>query len=245
MRIKIPITPRSEVKVPLNLIYYASAIPMIFVMFLLQNIQTMGMVLAFQGFTALGEFQGSTAVSGLMYYLSPIHSPHDWIPSFATARFGSLGVPPPETWQIFLRVAIDATMFIIGGMIFALLWIKTTGIDAESLAQNIKSEIHKKPSRLRGKKRFKPMRAEFRRVRKLSVESIERVIQHYIPKLTIIVGAFIGFLTFIASLMGTLELRYGIGIIFAVSIVCRLYEDLASEQLMKRHPMMRKFIGAL
>jgi len=210
---------------PVKLIY-ASVLPMILVRALQANIQMMGMVLYQRGFTALGEFQGSTAVSGLMYYLSPLHSPHDWIPSLAAANFANLGVPPPETWQIFLRVATDATMLIVGGMIFALFWIETTGMGAKNVAES----IHRTGMQIPG----------FRR----STGSIEKVMQRYIPKVTIIGGAFIGLLTLIASLMGTLGDAGGTGLLLTVSIVYRLYEDLASEQLMEMHPMLRKFIGA-
>ncbi|MFQ6072590.1 MAG: preprotein translocase subunit SecY [Methanosarcinales archaeon] len=210
---------------PVKLIY-ASVLPMILVRALQANIQMIGMLLASRGFTALGEFQGSTAVSGIMYYLAPLHSPRDWIPSLAAARFASLGMPPPETWQIILRVATDATMLMVGGMIFALFWIETTGMGAKNVAES----IHRTGMQIPG----------FRR----STGSIERVMQRYIPKVTIIGGAFIGLLTLIASLMGTLGGAGGTGLLLTVSIVYRLYEDLASEQLMEMHPMLRKFIGA-
>jgi len=65
----------------------------------------------------------------------------------------------------------------------------------------------------------------------------------YIPKVTVIGGAFIGVLTLVASLMGTLGGAGGTGLLLAVSIVYRLYEDIASEQMMEMHPMVRSFFG--
>ncbi|CAD6494121.1 MAG: Protein translocase subunit SecY [Candidatus Argoarchaeum ethanivorans] len=76
-----------------------------------------------------------------------------------------------------------------------------------------------------------------------STGSIERVMQRYIPRVTIIGGAFIGFLTFVASLLGTVGGVGGTGLLLTVSIMYRLYEDLASQQLMEMHPMLRGFLG--
>jgi preprotein translocase subunit SecY len=43
--------------------------------------------------------------------------------------------------------------------------------------------------------------------------------------------------------MGTLGGAGGTGLLLAVSIVYRLYEDIASEQMMEMHPMVRSFFG--
>jgi len=43
--------------------------------------------------------------------------------------------------------------------------------------------------------------------------------------------------------LGTIGGVGGTGLLLTVSIVYRLYEDLASEQMMEMHPMMRKFLG--
>lgn len=218
---------------PVKLIY-ASVLPMILVRALQANIQMIGLLLYTRGVTLLGEFRGNTATSGLMYYLSPIHSPRDWIPSLVNNNFADLNaqyanvsgpVGTPATWQIGLHLGVDATLLIIGGIIFALFWVETTGMNAKNTAQ----KIHNSGMQIPG----------FRR----NVDSIERVMNRYIPRVTIIGGAFIGLLTLIASLMGTLGGAGGTGLLLTVSIVYRLYEDLASEQMMEMHPMMRQFLG--
>ena len=76
-----------------------------------------------------------------------------------------------------------------------------------------------------------------------NISSIEKVTQRYIPKVTVIGGAFIGALTLVASLLGTLGSAGGTGLLLTVSIVYRLYEDIASEQMMEMHPMIRSFFG--
>lgn len=209
---------------PVKLIY-ASVLPMILVRALQANIQMIGIILASRGITFLGEFKGSDPVNGLMYYLSPINSPYDWIPSLVGQSFSGYGVAAPATWQIALHVIIDATILIAGGIVFALFWIETTGMGAKPTAQKIFNSGMQIPG--------------FRR----NIGSIEKVMQRYIPKVTVIGGAFIGFLTLVASLLGTLGSAGGTGLLLTVSIVYRLYEDIASEQIAEMHPMIRSFFG--
>ncbi len=209
---------------PVKLIY-ASVLPMILVRALQANIQLLGLILSSRGITILGEYKEATPVNGLMYYLAPINSPNDWIPSLVSSKFTSLGMPEPPVWQIGLHVLVDAAMLIFGGIIFALFWIETTGMGAKSVAEKIQKSGMQIPG--------------YRR----SSGTLERVMQRYIPKVTVIGGAFIGLLTLIASLLGTLGGAGGTGLLLTVSIMYRLYEDIASQQMMEMHPMMRSFFG--
>ncbi len=209
---------------PVKLIY-ASVLPMILVRALQANIQMVGLILSSRGINLLGEFKQATPVNGLMYYLSPIQGPDNWMPSLVSSQFTSIGVAPPAIWQIVLHVLTDAFMLIIGGIIFALFWIETTGMGAKNVAEKIQRSGMQIPG--------------YRR----SGGTMERVMQRYIPKVTVIGGAFIGLLTLIASLLGTLGGAGGTGLLLTVSIMYRLYEDIASQQMMEMHPMMRSFFG--
>ncbi len=209
---------------PVKLIY-ASVLPMILVRALQANIQMVGLILSSRGITTFGEFKQATPVSGLMYYLSPVNGPSDWIPSLVGPKFTSLGVAEPAIWKIILHIFTDASMLIIGGIIFALFWIETTGMGAKNVAEKIQKSGMQIPG--------------YRR----SSGTLERVMQRYIPKVTVIGGAFIGLLTLIASLLGTLGGAGGTGLLLTVSIMYRLYEDIASQQMMEMHPMMRSFFG--
>jgi preprotein translocase subunit SecY len=209
---------------PVKLIY-ASVLPMILVRALQANIQMIGIILYSRGITFLGEFSGSKPLNGIMYYLAPIHSPYDWIPSLVQESFAEYGAAAPAMWQVTLHVLTDATMLIGGGIIFALFWIETTGMGAKPTAQKIFNSGMQIPG--------------FRR----NIGSIEKVMQRYIPKVTVIGGAFIGLLTLVASLLGTLGSAGGTGLLLTVSIVYRMYEDIASEQMMEMHPMIRSFFG--
>ncbi len=209
---------------PVKLIY-ASVLPMILVRALQANIQMIGLLLYSRGITIFGTYKQSTPVSGLMYYLSPLNSPNDWIPSLVSSKFTSLGVSQPPLWQIGLHLLTDAFMLIGGGIIFALFWVETTGMGARSVAEKIQRSGMQIPG--------------YRR----SSGTLERVMLRYIPKVTVIGGAFIGLLTLIASLLGTLGGAGGTGLLLTVSIMYRLYEDIASQQMMEMHPMVRTFFG--
>jgi len=210
---------------PVKLIY-ASVLPMILVRALQANIQMIGLILSSKGIKILGDYaKDGTPINGLMYYLAPINSPNDWIPSLVSSQFTSVGATPPAIWQILLHVLTDAFMLIGGGIVFALFWIETTGMGAKNVAEKIQKSGMQIPG--------------YRR----SSGTLERVMQRYIPKVTVIGGAFIGVLTLIASLMGTLGGAGGTGLLLTVSIMYRLYEDIASQQMMEMHPMMRSFFG--
>ena len=64
------------------------------------------------------------------------------------------------------------------------------------------------------------------------------IMKKYIPALTILGGLFVGILAFIADLTGALG--GGTGVLLTVGIVYKLYEEIAQEQLMDMHPMLRK-----
>ena len=66
----------------------------------------------------------------------------------------------------------------------------------------------------------------------------EAVKDNFIPALTILGGLFVGILAFIADLTGALG--GGTGVLLTVGIVYKLYEEIAQEQLMEMHPMLRK-----
>jgi len=46
-----------------------------------------------------------------------------------------------------------------------------------------------------------------------------------------------------ANLLGTIGQVSGTGLLLAVSITYKLYEEIAEEQLMEMHPMMRQMFG--
>jgi preprotein translocase subunit SecY len=224
VRVEIPLS-NARVKgargrFPVKLIY-ASVLPMILVRALQMNIQFMGQGLnsAISMPSWLGVYVDGSPVDGLFYYLAPIQSPQDWM-WFAYSVEGS-----PEIWQILLRVSVDLSVMIVGGAIFAIFWVRTTNMGPEATAQ----QIHGSGMQIPG----------FRQ----NVQSIERVLEQYIPQVTVIGGALVGVLAVGANMFGTIGNVTGTGLLLTVSITYKLYEQIAEEQLMEMHPMMRKMFG--
>ncbi len=127
--------------------------------------------------------------------------------------------------MIYLHLIIDALILVVGGIIFAWFWVETSGMDARTVA----SQIAKSGMQVPG----------FRK----SPQVLERVLARYIPKVTILGGAIIGILTLIANMLGTIGNVSGTGLLLAVSIAYRFYEDLAKEQITEMHPLIRRMLG--
>jgi preprotein translocase subunit SecY len=207
---------------PIKLIY-ASVLPMIFVRALQANVVMLGQILYSRGITIFGEFVGNRPVSGIMYFLSPINSPYDWVPELVRSRGAAFAAIPD--WAIYLHLLIDATILVGGGILFAIFWVQTTGMDAKTVA----SQISRSGMIIPGYRK--------------SPAALERLLERYIPKVTIIGGALIGILTLISNMLGTIGNVGGTSLLLAVSIAYRFYQDLAREQLTEMHPLLRKMLG--
>ncbi|WP_423995756.1 preprotein translocase subunit SecY [Halorubrum trapanicum] len=226
VRVEIPLS-HARVKgargrFPVKLIY-ASVLPMILVRALQANIQFLGQILSSQwaGMPAfLGQYsEQGQPISGLFYYLNPIQSRSQWM--------WFLGEIPAsvEPWMIAVRLVIDLTFMIVGGAIFAIFWVETTGMGPEATAKQIQNSGMQIPG--------------FRR----NPQVVEKVMERYIPQVTVIGGALVGLLAVMANLLGTIGQVSGTGLLLAVSITYKLYEEIAEEQLMEMHPMMRQMFG--
>ena len=223
-RVEIPLS-HARVKgargrFPVKLIY-ASVLPIILVRALTANIQFLGQILNSQLGESmpawLGVYNNGQPVDGLFYFLNPITRPQEWM-WFVYAPNGT----PAE---IMVRVAIDLTITIVGSAIFAVFWVETTDMGPESTARQIQNSGMQIPG--------------FRQ----NPQVIEKVMERYIPQVTVIGGALVGLLAVLANLLPTLGGVTGTGLLLTVSITYKLYEEIAEEQLMEMHPMMREMFG--
>jgi len=223
VRVEIPLS-HAQVKgargrFPVKLIY-ASVLPMILVRALQANIQFLGRILdSVVGIPAwAGTYdQTGQAIGGLFYYLAPIRGPSQWM-WFA-------GGAAQEPWQIAIRISVDLTFMVIGGAIFAIFWVETTDMGPEATAKQIQNSGMQIPG--------------FRQ----NVGVIEKVMERYIPQVTVIGGALVGLLAVVANMLGTIGAVSGTGLLLTVSITYKIYEEIAEEQLMDMHPMMRQMFG--
>ncbi|WP_248516641.1 preprotein translocase subunit SecY [Salinarchaeum laminariae] len=224
VRIEIPLS-HARVKgargrFPVKLIY-ASVLPMILVRALQANVQFFGQLLNRQGMMPawLGVYTDGNPVGGLMYYLAPIYTPQDWM------WFAGQTPAGIEAWQIMIRVGIDLTFMVVGGAIFAIFWVETTDMGPEATAKQIQNSGMQIPG--------------FRQ----DVGVVEKVMERYIPHVTVIGGALVGLLAVMANMLGAIGGVSGTGLLLTVSITYKLYEEIAEEQLMEMHPMMRQMFG--
>jgi len=122
-----------------------------------------------------------------------------------------------------IRVIVYMSVFVIGSMIFSLFWVNTSGMDAKSVADQFKASSIVIPG--------------FRR----DPRTIEGILNKYIPALTVMGGAFIGFLAAFADL--TSAIGTGTGILLTVMIIYQLYEQITTQHYDDMPPAIRKFIG--
>ncbi len=122
-----------------------------------------------------------------------------------------------------LKVIIYAIVFIGLAVVFALLWVEISGIGSKQVAKQLSNMGVQVPG-------FRSSKVQFK-----------RIMDKYIPTITVLGGAFVGLLAFAADLTGALG--GGTGVLLTVGVVYRLYEEMAKEQLMDMHPMMRRFLG--
>lgn len=209
-RVQIPIErgqTGQSAKYDVKLIY-ASVLPIILVRAIQANVQFLGQglnsVLGANMPTWLGQYgTNDQVVGGLFYYITPVFRPQDWLPF--------LGETSAEIWMIAIRIMFDMTFMVIGGAVFAVFWVKTTNKDAEAIAKQLRVKDMKIPG--------------FRS----SSQIMENVLDRYIPYVTILGGALIGLLAVLANMLGTIGGVSGTGLLLAVSITVKLYEEIKKE----------------
>jgi preprotein translocase subunit SecY len=72
---------------------------------------------------------------------------------------------------------------------------------------------------------------------------LKRVLERYIPTVTIMSGAMIGALAAGADMIGTTGHATGTGLLLAVGILIHFYEAIGREQMMEMNPVLRGFFG--
>jgi preprotein translocase subunit SecY len=239
---------------------YTSNIPVILVAAVLANVQVLGKVLYQKGITILGTFsdRGAPNPGGLMYYLS---APSSEIGIMIVTITGSviallfvilairilkknalkmcilgavIGMAlgyffifnfnlPGITLDSVMHALIYISVYVIGSVIFSIFWTATSGMDAKSVADQFKT--------------YSIMIPGFRHDPRI----VENVLNRYIPALTILGGAFIGFLASYADL--TSAIGTGTGLLLGVMIVYQLYEQITAQHGEDMPSALRKFLG--
>ncbi len=218
---------------PIKLMY-ASNIPVILMSALLA-IVSMGALLLYSndflsqipfigGNSSIGYFEeGQTyAAGGLAWYLSAPQGISDWLmPILDPAGYGN----GHGSVQNLCRVVIYFTVMVMGSILFAKFWVETTNLGPESVAKQIQRSGMQIPG--------------FRRDPRI----LKRVLDRYIPVITVMSGAIVGALAAFADMIGTTGNASGTGVLLTVGILIHLYEAIGREQMMEMNPVMRGFFG--
>lgn len=151
-----------------------------------------------------------TAISGLVYYLS---SPKNLFVDIITRKVISAEL---------IRGLTYLTFMVVSCVIFSVFWISTSGMDAESVADQLISIGMQIPG--------------YRSDPKI----IKNVLNRYIPPLAVLGGAAIGFLAAFADF--TNAIGSGTGILLTVTIIYQFYDQLKTERIDEAHPLVRKVL---
>jgi len=125
---------------------------------------------------------------------------------------------------LLILQSISYVLFFVGAsVLFSWFWMQTSGLDPRSQAKQMISSGLQIPG--------------FRKDQRV----LERLLKKYIYPLTIMGGIFIGFLASIADMTGAFG--SGTGLLLAVMIIYKLYEDIARQHMEDMNPMLRKMMG--
>lgn len=218
------------IKWPLSF-FYTSVMPVILTAALIANLQVLGGMVEntaapclpdFEGeaicsggariasyFTWMGHFVQGQAVSGLAFWMGSTNLLE------LVIRGGFL---PRYLFQGLSHILI----FTFLSTIFAVFWVKTSGMDAKSQAKKVAS------SGLQV--------AGFRQ----DIRILESILERYIMPLTIMGGIAIGLLASITDLIGSIV--SGTAILLVIMIMFQFYQKIGEQHSMDMNPALRKFM---
>ena len=225
---------------PIRLVY-ASNIPVILMAALLANVNMFTLlfwshpvlstvpILGRNGWGSKAHWFGSyevgatTPSDGFAWYSSMVNGVGDWLLPLLNQTGDAYG---HSLGQIMTHVFVYVFFMTAGSTVFAKFWIETTNMGAKDVAKQIERTGMQIPG--------------FRK----NPVVLERILERYIPPVTLFSGAFVGLLAAGADLLGTVGNATGTGLLLAVGIILRTYEQIQKEQAMEMHPVLREFFGA-
>jgi preprotein translocase subunit SecY len=157
-----------------------------------------------------GKFSDGRPISGLAFWMGST----DLVD--LTIRGGFM-------WRYILQGLTHIFIFTILSTVFAIFWVKTSGMDAQSQAHKISA------SGLQV--------AGFRQDERI----LESILDRYIMPLTIMGGIAIGLLASVTDLLGALT--SGTALLLAIMITYQLYQNIAQQHAMDMHPALKKIVG--
>jgi preprotein translocase subunit SecY len=192
--------------------FYASVIPVILTAALIANLQLFaGLLQNWLGHaTFLGNMEQGQASSGLLQWVSPIN-------------IRLLILEGGWKWTMIFQVLGHISFYMFFAALFSVFWVKTSGMDSSTQAQNILNSGLQIPG--------------FRKDRRI----LESILDRYIMPLTIMGGMAIGLLASIADILGTLVA--GTALLLGIMITFQLYQNIAQQHAIDMNPALKKMMG--
>ncbi|MBI4919226.1 preprotein translocase subunit SecY, partial [archaeon] len=189
-----------------------SNIPVILTAALAANLQLFaGLMESWLGHpTWVGTFSQGQAIAGLAFWVSPVNL----VEGAIRGSLASVNI---------LQAVSHILFYVIFSVVFAVFWVKTSGMDAASQARNIISSGLQIPG--------------FRKDERV----LESILSRYITPLTVMGGAAVGLLAALADLLGALT--SGTAILLGVMIMYQFYQNIAHQHQVDMHPALKKMMG--
>lgn len=222
------------VKWPLSF-FYASVIPVILTAALVANIQLFGGLIENSAQSCINTnglidrtLETCTGFSKYMSYLTflgrfiegqPISGLAFWIGS---TNLVDLAIRGEIVSRYILQAILHVLFFTFFSVLFAVFWVKTSGMDAQSQAHKIMSS----GLQISG----------FRQDERV----LESVLSRYILPLTVMGGIAIGLLSSLTNMLGALV--SGTAILLVIMIFYQFYQSIAQQHVSDMNPAFRKFM---
>ncbi len=197
---------------------YVSNIPVILASAVILNIQLLGLVFFNAGFPLLGNYANNQPVDGFAFLSSSPASPLLLFDGNYRAYLEYIFQPTE-----LLHLLVYGLTLVVLCVVFGWFWIESTGMSARDVAKQLERVGLQIPG----------FRADPR--------VIEGVLSRYIPIITVLGSIFVGVLAWFADITGALGT--GTGILLAVGILYRFYEELAQQQLFEAYPALRQMVS--
>jgi preprotein translocase subunit SecY len=218
-----------SVKWPLSF-FYTSVIPVILTAALIVSIQVFGGILEnaaapclIEGGTCTGLARFASYFSFLGHFVNgqPVSGLSFWMGSTNLLELIIRGGFLPK---YLLQGLVHTLVYVVLSTVFAIFWIKTSGMDSKTQAHKIAS------SGLQI--------AGFRQDERV----LESILDRYILPLTVMGGIAIGLLASITNLMGALI--SGTAILLVIMIFFQFYQSIVQQHQADMNPAFRKFMSS-
>jgi len=205
---------RGKVRFPITLMHFSYAIVAPLVFFpggwaILASVQGIGRLLWSRGFTIFGTYDayGNPVAGCLAYYLGPIYSPWDWVPTLVHSSY-----PTIAGWQIAVRLAVNISIMVAVAMLIALIWLKLTpGLET----RDIKAMVRDSGLPIYGHRN--------------GLKAIKRAVDRIAPKIAILGCGILGALLVVTNMFGTLGNVSVLYLIVSVIVIYGVYGEVCSE----------------